>query len=202
VRWFAVETYPDVRYWGVPGSSRNDRSRHLAGYVFHVLDLARSGPGSVGAARAFLERTYLPLLNSGWRARGGDQFEFVTGHGNTIVDADTMRHFVSEQVLAVRHYAGAHTQGAAAGRLGFSWEPVNRQSADQPSGDPWTPEFRADVGALAARIAAAVHYAYREGGASPVGACGPPGGGGYWCNGSVSGAAFTDAWSGFTSWGA
>lgn len=200
VRWFAVETYPDVRYWGVPGSSRNDRSRHLADYVFHVLDLARSGPASVETARTFLERTYLPLLNSGWRARGGDQFQFVTGHGNTIVDGATMRHFVSEQVHAVRLYAGAHTQGAPAGRLGFSWEPVNRQSADQPNGDPWTPEFRSDVGALAARIAAAVHYAYRQGGASPVGACGPPDSTEYWCDGSVPGAAFTESWTGFASW--
>jgi hypothetical protein len=200
VRWFASETYPDVRYWGVPGSSLNERWRHLADYVFHVLDVARSGPASVETARTFLERTYLPLLNSGWRARGGDQFQFVTGHGNTIVDGETMRHFVSEQVLAVRHYAGSHTQGAPGARLGFSWEPVNRQSADQAGGDPWTPEFRADVQALAARIAAAVHYAYRQGGASPVGACGVPGSAEDWCNGSVPGAAFTESWADFGTW--
>lgn len=200
VRWFAVETYPDVRYWGVPDSSRNERWRHLADYVFHMLDLARSGPTSVEAARTFLERTYLPLLNGGWRARGGDQFQFVTGHGNTIVDDETMRHFVSEQVLAVRHYAGTHTQGAPAARLGFSWEPVNRQSADQPGGDPWTPEFRSAVEVLAARIASAVHYANRQGGASPVGACSAPGSTEYWCDGRVPGAAFTESWAGFTSW--
>ena len=91
-------------------------------------------------------------------------------------------------------------RAAPAGRLGFSWEPVNRQSADQAAGDPWTPEFRADVQALAARIAGAVHYAYRQGGASSVGACGPPGSTEYWCDGSVPGAAFTGSWAGFGSW--
>lgn len=197
VRWFAVETYPDVRLWGEPDSSRNDRRRHLSDYVFHVLDLARSGPASFADATVFLERTYLPLLNGGWRARGGDQFQFVTGHGNTIVDVQTMQHFVSEQILAVRHYAGTHTQGAPAGRLGFSWEPVNRQSATQEAGDPWTPAFRSDVSALAARIAATVRWAYRQGGASPVGACGAPGEAEDWCDGSVPGAAFTDAWADF-----
>jgi len=200
VRWFAVETYPDVRYWGVPGSSRNERWRNLDEYIFHVLDLARSGPATVDAAREFLERAYLPLLNAGWRARGGDQFQFVTGHGNTIVDRVTMEHFVTEQILAVRHYAGTHTQGAPAGRLGFSWEPCNRQSAEQAGCDPFTAAFTGDLDAIAARIAAAVRNAYRQGGASPFGACGAPGTVEDWCNGEVPGAAFTEAWRGFDSW--
>jgi hypothetical protein len=200
IRWFAVETYPDLRYWGVPGSSRNDRVRHLDDYIFHVLDLARNGPTSVDAARTFLERTYLPLLNGGWRARGGDQFEFVTGHGNTIVDARTMQEFVSEQIYAARHYAGAHTQGAPSGRVGFSFEPVNRQTADQVSGDPWTPQFRAEVGQLVTRIATAVRDSYGQGGSSPVGACVVPGTAEDWCTGTVPGAAFTEAWADFGSW--
>lgn len=200
IRWFAVETYPDVRYWGVPGSSRNERTRHLAEYVFHVLDLARSGPASADAARTLLERTYLPLLNSGWRARGGDQFQFVTGHGNTIVDIATMESFISEQVYAVRHYAGAHTQGAPQGRIGFSFEPVNRQTADQPNGDPWTPQFTAWVDELTVRIAQAVRDAYGQGGSSPVGPCLPPDSDVDWCNGNVAGAAFTESWHDFGNW--
>jgi hypothetical protein len=201
VRFFAVETYPDVRFWGVPGSSRNERWRHLEEYIFHVLDLARNGPRSVDAARTFLERAYLPLMNAGWRARGGDQFDFVTGHGNTIVDAPTMEEFVSEQVLAARHYAGTHTQGGPAGRIGFSWQPCDRSSATEPNcRTPFTASFAADLTAITARIAEAVANAYREGGASPVGACGAPGSGDDWCNADVPDAAFTEAWHDFGDW--
>jgi hypothetical protein len=107
-----------------------------------------------------------------------------------------MLHFVSEQVYGVRHYAGSHPQGAPAGRLGFSWQPTN--NFDLPPA-----EWLAAREAVAARIAGAIHYAYRQGGASPEGACSPPGSGEDWCSGGdVFGAAFTDAWTTFESWGA
>jgi hypothetical protein len=200
VRWLGVETYPDTRYWGVPGSSRDERRGHTEEYVFHLLDLVRSGPASVAPARDFFERAYLPFLNAGYRARGGEQFNFRTGHGNTIVDAATMQHFVSEQVYAVRHYSGSHPRGAPAGRLGFSWQPCNRSSATDPNCAAVTPAFVAALDAITARIAESIHYAYRQGGASPAGACAPPGADVKWCDGSVPGAAFTDAWEIFDRW--
>ena len=48
------EVYPDMRYWGVAGTSRNDRTRHLTQYMEHVMNLVegrprrdRSSPGAV-----------------------------------------------------------------------------------------------------------------------------------------------------------
>jgi hypothetical protein len=201
VRFLAREAYPDVRLWAPPGSSRNERRRHLEDYIFHLLELARSGPPSVETARAYLEQAYVPLVNGGYRARGGDQFNFTTGHGNTIVSTDEMLHFVSEQVYAIRHYAGAHPQGAPAGRLGFSWQPCNRTSATQAGCGAFNATFQRALDAITARIASAIHYAYREGGASPVGACRPPGEELDFCDGQLPGAQFTDAWGIFDSWG-
>jgi hypothetical protein len=200
VRWLAREAYPDTRLWGVPGSSRPERGRHLQDYIFHLLELARSGTSATATARDYFEHAYLPLANAAWRGRGGDQFQFVTGHGNTIVSADTMQHFVSEQVRAIREYAGAHPQGAPAGRLGFSWQPCNRSAATEPGCKAPDASFLSDLDAISARVAAAIHYAYRQGAASPAGACSPPGSEEEWCNGAVEGAAFTEAWDGFDSW--
>jgi hypothetical protein len=50
-------------------------------------------------------------------------------------------------------------------------------------------------------VAAAVRYAYRQGGASAEGACTPPDTEEDWCVGAdVPDAAFTDAWEIFESW--
>ena len=201
VRWLGVEAYADVRNWGVPGSSRGERRRALEEYVFHLLELVRAAPPEAAAARNLFERSYLPLVNGGYRARGGEQFAFITGHGNTIVDATTMRHFVSEQVQAVRHYAGSHSRGAPGGRIGFSWQPCNRTSATQAGCDPFTVRgFVGELDLITARLAEAIHYAYRQGGASPVGACGPPGSAFDWCEGTLPGAEFTDLWHDFGDW--
>jgi hypothetical protein len=193
VRFLAKEVYPDTRHWGVPGSSLGERRRRLEEYLHHPLELVGEGPEAVEPARQFLRRTYLPLANAGWAALGGDAFDFVTAHGRTMVPAETMKHFVSEQVHAIRHYAGAHPQGAPAGRLGFSWQPVNRLGLSNA-------EFARALDEITERIAVAIQYAYRQGGASPMGACAPPGSGEDWCAGEVPDAVFTDAWAAFENW--
>ena len=201
VRWLAVESYPDVRNWGVPGSSRGERRRHLEEYAFHLLELVRDAPAGVSAARDLFERGYLPLANAGYRARGGEQFSYVTGHGQTLVDSPTMQHFVSEQVHAIRHYAATHPQGAPGGRIGFSWQPCNRTSPQQTGCDANTVRgFVAELEAVSARLAAAIQYAYREHAASAIGACRPPGSDADWCAGELPDAAFTDIWSIFERW--
>ncbi len=190
------EVYPDMRYWGVAGTSRNDRTRHLTQYMEHVMNLVEAGPAEIGAARALFDRAYMPLGNATWPAKAPESFTppFCCGHGWTMMPLEAMLTFVSEEVYAVRHYAGSHPQGPPGGRLGFSWQPTNNFTL--PSA-----EWEAAKHAIAARIAAAIHYAYRQGGASPEGACSPPGSGEDWCQGAdVPGAAFTDAWETFEHW--
>lgn len=191
------EVYPDMRYWGVAGTSRNDRTQHLTQYMEHVMNLVEAGPTEIGAARALFDRVYMPLGNGTWAARGPDPFTppFCCGHGWTLMPLEAMLTFVSEQVYAVRHYAGSHPQGPPDGRLGFSWQPSNNLPGVSAA------DFLAAKHAIAARIAAAIHYAYRQGGASPEGACSPPGSGEDWCQGAdVPNAAFTDAWETFEHW--
>ena len=198
IRFLAKEAYPDARFWGVAGSSRHERTEHLTQYMEHLINLVEAGPPGIEGVREFMRRAYLPLGNATWPALGPDPFSppFCCGHGWTLIPLDEMLHFVSEQVYGVRHYAGRHPQGAPAGRLGFSWQPTN--NFDLPPA-----EWLAAREAVAARIAGAIHYAYRQGGASPEGACSPPGSGEDWCSGGdVFGAAFTDAWTTFESWGA
>jgi hypothetical protein len=193
VRWLLKEVYADTRYHSVPGSSRDERRRHLEDYQEHVIELAEAGPESIAPAREFLRRAYTPLLNGGFEALGGDEFEFTTGHGNTQVSPEQMMSFVAEQVYAVRHYTGAHPQGAPAGRIAFDWQTANRK--------PYTAaEFGAALDAIAARMASSIHYAYRQGGASPAGACAPPGSGEDWCQAEREGAVFIDAWEIFKRW--
>ena len=190
------EVYPDMRYWGVAGTSRNDRTRHLTQYMEHVMNLVDAGPAEIGAARALFTRTYMPLGNATWAARGPDPFTppFCCGHGWTMMPLEAMLTFVSEQVYAIRHYTGNHPQGPPDGRLGFSWQPSNNFALPAA-------EWEVAKHAIAARIAAAIHYAYRQGGASPEGACSPPDSSEDWCNGAdVPGAAFTDAWETFEHW--
>lgn len=200
VRWFGVEVYADTRNWGVSKTSLKERRWKLEEYQQHLIELLRNGPPSTAAAQELFERAYVPLFNGGYRARGGDQFQFVTGHGNTIVPAETMVHFVSEQVFAIRHYAGWHRHEAPAGRIGFSWQPCNRKTAEQAGCDPVDATFVAELDAISARLAESIRYAYGPGNASAAAACGPPKSGVDWCRGEVPGAAFTDAWRDFGRW--
>ena len=145
---------------------------------------------------ALFERAYMSFGNATWPARGPDPFSppFCCGHGWTMMPLETMLTFVSEQVYTVRHYAGSHPQGPPEGRIGFSWQPTNNFSLPAA-------EWDAAKRAIAARIGAAIQYAYRQGGASAEGACSPPDSGQDWCDGAdVPGAAFTDAWHTFENW--
>ena len=177
VRFWAQEAYPDVRDWAVPGASREQRTQHLADYLMHPLALADSlaADPTTAAARSFLADTYVALT--------GDAWQWSSGFGWTNVPIDLMESFFSEQVFAVRHYAGSNPQGAPAGRFGAAWAP-------QPQ--PPVP----DTVLLRERTASALHYAYEQGGSSQTGACGPPGEH-VWCQGELPGAGFVDGWSTF-----
>lgn len=190
IRTLAVEAYPDTLKHGVPGSSRDERRRHLEDYLFHVLDLAEAGPESAEPARVLFHRAYLPLTSAGWA--------YSRGFGNTIVSAGQMAHFISEQVYAVRHYAGAHPQGAPNGRIGLAWDPQRLN----PDGTPimTIPVFNSGIALLRERIAESLRWAYRNGGASPAGACSRPDSGENWCQMQREGAQFEEYWAQFGSW--
>ena len=193
VRWLLREVYADTRLHSVPSTTRDDRRRHLETYQEHLLELAAVGPASVGSARSFLRATHLPLANAGYVALGGDAFDFVTAHGNTEVAPTQMMYFVSEQVYAIRHYALRHPGAAPAGRLGFSWDPINRFRVPSRT-------FAMQIAALSERLAIAIRDAYRGDSAPAVAACVPPGTRENWCRASRAGATFTEAWEIFRSW--
>jgi hypothetical protein len=184
VRFWAQEVYADVKYWGVPGSPRMERTRHLIAYVMHPLALARAGDDSSAAAEAFFRRAYLPLENAAWR--------YTSGFGFTAVDHLLMRHLVSEQVHAARHDAGTHPAEGPRGRLGFAWAPNNVPKEDAA-------DFATKTLGIQQRLASAVANAYAQGASSQIGACGPPGEH-VWCEGVYEGAAFNEGWSVFSTW--
>ena len=203
IRFLAKETYPDGRFWGVAGSSRKRASR-----APDAVHGALPQPCRSGAARtrrsARVPEPCVPLAGKRDLERQAPESftpPFSAGHGWTLeLSLDEMLHFVSEQAYAIRHFAGSHPQGAPAGRLGFTWQPTNNATSQR--GQLPGPEFEAAKQAIAARLASAIHYAYRQGGASPEGACAPPDSGEDWClGGDVPGATFTDAWQAFESWG-
>jgi hypothetical protein len=182
VRFWAQETYGDVRAWGVPSAPRMTKARHLVEYLMHPLNLARAGGERTTAAEAFFRRAYLPLANAAWK--------WQSGFGFTNVDHLLMRHFLSEQVHAIRHDAGTHPADGPTGRLGFAWAPENV---------PTEPDFPAKTAGLQQRLASAFANAYAQGGGSQMGACGEPGDHD-WCEGAVDGAVFSEGWSVFSTW--
>lgn len=181
VRSWAQETYGDVRAWGVPDAPAMTRARQLTEYLMHPLTLARAGGEQSAAALAFLTRTYLPLANAAWK--------WQSGFGFTDVDHLLMRHFLSEQVFAIRHDAGTHPAEGPEGRLGFAWAPEPRGETD----------FPAKTAGLQQRLASALANAYAQGGGSQMGACGRPGDH-VWCEGTYDGAAFNFGWGAFSTW--
>ena len=182
VRFWAQEVYGDVRAWGVADAPRMTKARHLIEYVMHPLGLARAGGERTAVAEAFLRRAYVPLANAAWKWR--------SSFGFTDVSDELMRHFLSEQVHAIRHDAGTQPADGPSGRVGFAWAPENV---------PSEPDFPAKTAGLQQRLASAFANAYAQGGSSQMGACGPPGDH-VWCDGAYDGAAFNDGWSAFWSW--
>jgi len=183
VRFFAQETYPDSRSWGVPGSSRAERARFFNDYLQHLDELAEAGPDEIGVARAFLRGAYLPLASSAW--------PWKTAFGDTDISVEQMQNFVSTQVFSIRHYAGSHPGGAPAERIGFAYAP-NPAAVSRP-------DFASGNGLILDRLASSLNRAYDRGGGSQMGACGPPGEHD-WCESEREGAIFNAAWQLLQSW--
>jgi hypothetical protein len=118
---------------------------------------------------------------------------FCCGHGYTLMPADQMKRFVSEQVYAMRRYAARHPRTGSGGRLGFSWQPVNNLGLPEN-------EFLAALDAIAARLASAIRHAYGAGAVNPAAACRPAGTAENWCAGELPGSVFTEAWRQLRRW--
>jgi hypothetical protein len=179
--FFAHEVYANPDTWGVAGVPLARRADSLNDYLFHLAALAEAGPDAVAAARDFLRRTYVPLTNASWPHR-------LIGETDRI-SAETMGHFVSTQVYAIRHYANSHPQIAPGGRIGLGWAPDAFNPAYTPLGRDLVRK----------RLAIAIQQASDRGTNSQMGACGLPGEH-VWCAGEVDGAALNDAWATFRFW--
>jgi hypothetical protein len=176
VRFWAQEVYADPMYTCVPGASTGLRARELNAYVQHFARLAEVGPDTANTAQSYLGRAYVPLMNAAFRSPEGV-------YGNTQIPLEQMMHFVSQEVYSARAWATSHAYPD--GRVGFAWAQYEGSADDQRR--------------LATRMASAIRHAYAEGGGSASGACSPSGA--YtWCQCSLAGARFNDAWATFGAW--
>ena len=167
VDFWAQEAYADARSWGVPGSTLAERSAHLDDYSLHGIRLAETRGAGTEAARAFFARAYTALGNATFRATAPETRGI--GFGFTDIPLPAMLNFVSTQTYAFRSSAGS--------RFGF---------ADQRISSP-TPTTGPEMVAIEDRLAEAIQRSE----ADPSGACGANG---EWCDGTVEGAQFNDAW--------
>ena len=181
VRFWAQETYADARTWGVAGSTLDDRIVHLDDYFEHGALLAEAGPGSTDAARSFLEGAYTPVGNAAYPYTAPELNPGGIGFGYTNITLAQMQNFVSTQTDALRSFSSAT---AAGDRFGFAWSPNTKGFPSVPA-----PTYVS----LADRIAGSIHGSET----GPIGACGASG---EWCDSSVDGAQFTDAWKTFAAW--
>jgi hypothetical protein len=181
VRFWAQEVYGDARRWGVPGADREARRDYLNDFLQHAARLASVAPGEYGAARAFLARAHTPIANAGW--------QWPTGLGWTMLSGDQMRHFVSSQTYALRHFAASRP---GPDRFGFAWAPNNATGLPEP-------RFIGETGLLLDRLGGALSESGSESTLAPgILACASRSVD--WCRADVPGAAFTDAWRIFSAW--
>jgi hypothetical protein len=177
---FADEVYATPVNWGIPGASLEERAKLLNDFFYRLPTLAEAGPDAAEPARAFLRRTFVPLVNASWPHEG-------LGQTNRI-SAETMSGFVSTQVYAMRVYADANTMTAGLGGMGFAWAP-----------NPAEPSYTADGRDMVLqRLASAVADSVGDEVAASR-ACGADGDAS--CSGDVEGAFANDVWKAFTSWG-
>ena len=181
VRFWGQEVYADARRWGVAGAEPPVRRDYLSDFLDHAARLASVSPDEHGAARRFLARAHVPVANAGW--------QWPAGLGWSMVSDVQMRHFISSQTYALRHYAARRS---APDRFGFAWAP-NNATGNRPA------DFVAQTGELLDRLSAALSesgsdWQYDAG----VRACVLPGL--EWCRADVANASFTDAWQIFETW--
>ncbi len=174
---FMQETYGDIREYGVAGADVATRLGHLEQYLEQLPELAAVAPSEAAVAQSYLASSYGPLANAAWA--------WGSAFGYTAVPYDQMEDYVSAQVDAMRSYDAS--LGLSADRIGFAWSPSNSLGLS-------TSDFNAEEADLR-RTACPGDPGLGRPGRPGAGACQSP-----WCTADVSGAAFTNAWSAFSSW--
>jgi hypothetical protein len=161
---WSQEVYGDVRAYAVPGATLATRKDELNAYLQHVPALATAGATS---AASYLQSASSPLANAAW--------QYSSAYGWTAVPFDQMQDFVSAQVDAL---------ASASTHFGFAW------ALSQPAGMTAT-DFATQTGAIADRLAAAIHDAALAG---PDAACAGT------CTLALPGAAFNEGWKDLRTW--
>ena len=161
---WSQELYGDIRNYAVPGASPDTRRDELNAWLQHPLSLVQTGPDEVATARSFLQSAYSPVANAAWRYPAG------AGFGWTDVPFDQMQDYVSAQTYAL---------GSAGKHFGFAWSPNRPDTVT-------TTQFAIESGAVADRLAAAIH--------DPAAACAAS------CTNPVAGALFNEGWKDFATW--
>lgn len=124
VRFWAQETYPDSRAWGVAGTSLADRIASLDDYFMFGRRLAAATGAGAASARTFFAQAYTPLGNASWK-QPAPAVALGPGFGETdTLTADGMKGFISGQVSAFRSAYGA--------RFGFAVVPKNAGTDKNP----------------------------------------------------------------------
>jgi hypothetical protein len=172
VRWWLEQVYADPHATCVASANVATQARAINDYTMYLPRLAAKGPASASSARAFLDRTYTPLLNGSWNSD--------VGYGDTRVSASQLSALLSLQVYATRSWSESHA--APDHRLGFAWVPLPANAAQE-----------AQVPALGKRAADAINAAYKEGTGKASRACSPSGAFTL-CECNVGGAKFNTGW--------
>ena len=182
VRFWAQETYADARTWGVAGSTLDRPPRRISNdYFEHGLLLAEAGPGSTDAALSFLEGAYTPVGNASYPYTepelnpGGIGFGYTNSRSRRCRTSSRRRRTrCARSRLRPAPATGSASPGRRT-RRGFPRCP-RRRTSRSPTGSPTRSTGpRPD----------------------PSGACGTSG---EWCDSSVDGAQFTEAWKTFAAW--
>jgi hypothetical protein len=173
---FLQETYGDAREYGVAGADVPTRLTYLNQFLEHELTLASVAPSTAAAGQAELSTAFAPLANAAW--------PWTTAYGYTQIPYDQMQDYVTAQVQATRSFDAS--LGWSGDRIGFAWAP-NQAGSGLSSSD-----FSTQSNAILSQLATAI---VQSSDPTSGGACQ-----GTWCTAAVDGAAFTNAWSAFSSW--
>ena len=150
LRWIAVENYPDTRLWAparVGARPRVDTWRRTSSTSSSSSEAAHAA-----RIREELLRAEVPATRERRLARTRRRAVRVRDRAREHDLNDVqMRQFVSEQVYAIRRYAGAHGRSRSCGSARFLLAAVQSLDRTEPDCRPSDAAFRPSLDLIAAR---------------------------------------------------